>query len=230
MSLILGIESATQVCSVCLFQDGEILALKETLNPHSHAAMLAPFIKQILDEQALSPSDLKAVAVSKGPGSYTGLRIGVSTAKGLCYALGIPLISVSTTKAMAAGAVAFMPGQWRYCPMIDAKRMEVYTALYDEDLQCVADIEASIIVEGMFDQVLDAGTVLFFGDGAAKCRHLLERHPNARFNDEIRPSARFLASIATERYRTGEFEDVAYFEPFYLKDFIAGKPRVKGLR
>ncbi len=229
MSWILSIETATPVCSVCLSKGADMVALRETLTPQSHAAILAPFVQEVLQEAGIQAAELDAVVISKGPGSYTGLRIGVSTAKGICYALDKPLVSVSTPRAMAYGAIQAHLGYYRYCPMIDARRMEVYLAFYDNELHIDGGIEAKIIETGTLDAVLDKGKVLFFGDGAAKCKDILSKHPNAFFDTDFTPSAVHLARIGYERFLSGIREDVAYFEPFYLKDFIAGPPKVKGL-
>lgn len=206
-----------------------MVALRETLTPQSHAAILAPFVQEVLQEAGIQAAELDAVVISKGPGSYTGLRIGVSTAKGICYALDKPLVSVSTPRAMAYGAIQTHPGYYRYCPMIDARRMEVYLAFYDNELNIDGGIEAKIIETGTLKAILDKGKVLFFGDGAAKCKDILSKHPNACFDTDFTPSAVHLARIGYERFLSGVREDVAYFEPFYLKDFVAGPPKVKGL-
>lgn len=229
MNWILSIETATPVCSVCLSQGTVVVASRETSTPQSHAAILAPFVQEVLQEAGIQAAELDAVVISKGPGSYTGLRIGVSTAKGICYALDKPLVSVSTPRAMAYGAIQAHPGYYRYCPMIDARRMEVYLAFYDNELNIDGGIEAKIIETGTLNAILDKGKVLFFGDGAAKCKDILSKHPNACFDTDFTPSAVHLARIGYERFLSGVREDVAYFEPFYLKDFVAGPPKVKGL-
>ncbi|HRY98914.1 MAG TPA: tRNA (adenosine(37)-N6)-threonylcarbamoyltransferase complex dimerization subunit type 1 TsaB [Bacteroidales bacterium] len=228
MAWLLAIESATQVCSVALSHAGETRFLRETHEPNAHSRLLAGFVRELMDEAGLAMPDLGGVVVSKGPGSYTGLRIGVSTAKGLCYGLGIPLIAVPTLEGMALGALAQAPPGTLLCPMIDARRMEVYTALYNPSMETVMETRAQIVEEKTFQEYLDQFSILFFGSGADKCREVI-RHPNASFNTSLHPSAGHLSRIGWERFTARAFEDVAYFEPYYLKDFVAAKPRVKGL-
>ena len=234
MANILCIETATTACSVTLNRDGDILSVKETAEKNAHSAKLTLFIDEILKDNNLVFSDLDAVAVSKGPGSYTGLRIGVSTAKGLCYALDIPLIAINTLQSLAWGVVKKHtdgksgPGTL-FCPMIDARRMEVYAAVYNSNLKEVRETRADIIETGSFSDYLDKSRVFFFGDGAGKCKGTII-HPNAVFEDGIFPSAANMSILAHQKFQQKQFEDVAYFEPFYLKDFIAGIPRVKGLK
>ena len=231
MALILGVETATPVCSVALIRDGEVMARLESHRGNDHSALLTVFVEQMLKESGIALSDLHAVAVSKGPGSYTGLRIGVSAAKGYCYALSIPLIAVPTLLSMAAGMLAHdtMPGRHQYfCPMIDARRMEVYASVYDSSLRELSPVTATVITKDSFSTYLEQGPVIFFGNGAMKTRDVLGDHPNAVF-DAMPASAAYMGNLAETFYQQKRFEDVAYFEPFYLKDFIAGKPRVKGL-
>lgn len=233
MATILCIESATPICSIALVQNGVVVRLQETDALQSHAASLMEFIQQVLVSAGLAVSVIDAVAVSKGPGSYTGLRIGVSTAKGLCFALDKPLIGIGTLKSMAIGMIkAFSPCETStlFCPMIDARRMEVYTSIYDISAAEIVPVSAKIIDESSFAELLQSHTVVFAGDGSAKCRNLLEPHPNARFINQEIVSAANMATLANEAFSKGFFEDVAYFEPYYLKDFIAGKSHVKGLR
>ena len=221
MALFLLIETATKSCSVSLSSENKIIACKEEVNEqYSHAEKLTVFITELFKTQDFSIKDLDAVAVSKGPGSYTGLRISVSTAKGLCYALDIPLISVSTLKAMAFG-MAQKEKSDLYCPMIDARRMEVYNAFYNSTNKEIRGIQADIIEACSYQKELDK-KVLFFGDGAEKCKQMIQ-HPNARFIDGIFPSSKDMLEIANEKFAEKDFEDVVYFEPFYLKDFVAGK-------
>ena len=221
MALILLIETSTKSCSVSLSSENKIIACKEEVNEqYSHAEKLTVFITELFKTQDFTIKDLDAVAVSKGPGSYTGLRISVSTAKGLCYALDIPLISVSTLKAMAFG-MAQKEKSDLYCPMIDARRMEVYNAFYNSTNKEIRGIQADIIEEYSYRKELDK-KVLFFGDGAEKCKQMIQ-HPNARFLDGIFPSSKDMLEIANEKFAEKDFEDVVYFEPFYLKDFVAGK-------
>lgn len=235
MSLILCIETATPVCSVALSKNGEILSLKETAKKNSHSEVVTLFIDDLLRENKIQYTDLNAVAVSKGPGSYTGLRIGVSTSKGLCYALGIPLIAINTLRSMAYGMAEIYLKEGKtsenilFCPMIDARRMEVYSAIYDENNNEVRETKAEIIEKKSFSEYPEQNQMIFFGDGAAKCKDIIT-HPNSFFYENIHPSAINMVLIAEQKFQKQQFEDVAYFEPFYLKDFIAGMPKVKGLK
>ena len=226
--LILHIETSTELCSVALSHSIRCHAVRENSEGRNHAAMLTPFIDELLNEGNISIHRLNAIAISSGPGSYTGLRIGMSTAKGLCYGGNIPLISVSTLQAMSMGFVQQhdVSVSTLLCPMIDARRMEVYTALYDKDGQQVKDVSAEIITEHFFAPWLDKYQIFFFGNGAAKCRTTIT-HPNAVFTEGFTHSARYMIQLALQAYREKQFEDIAYFEPFYLKDFIAG-PKKKG--
>ena len=225
------IETATQVCSVVLASEGRILARRDSDVPNAHSTRLSVFIQEVLDENRLTPSDLGAVCVSAGPGSYTGLRIGVSSAKGICYALGIPLVSVPTLLSMAALYYRQHPEyKGLVCPMIDARRMECYTMVVAPGLDVLRPTAADVITEGIFDEYLNRCEVTFIGDGAAKTRPLLGNHPNARFDDSFRLSAEGMIDLAAQRLAEGKTEDVAYFEPFYLKDFVAKKSVVHGLR
>jgi tRNA threonylcarbamoyladenosine biosynthesis protein TsaB len=229
MGLILSIETSTTVCSAALHREGKILGSELTQVPNSAASQLAVMIDNLLGKSGAAARDLQAVAVSSGPGSYTGLRIGVATAKGVCYALGIPLIAVSSLELMAAQVHASREqrttnsGQL-FCPMIDARRMEVYTTLFDSDLHVIEPVQASIIDASSYVMVLEKNEVLFFGNGSDKCREVIT-HPNAKFVTGIYPSAEWLGRLAWEKFEKAEFEDVAEFEPFYLKDFIAKKPK-----
>jgi tRNA threonylcarbamoyladenosine biosynthesis protein TsaB len=206
-------------------QHGQVLAIKELNERNIHAEVITVFIEELFSTGGKTYNDLDAVAVSSGPGSYTGLRIGVSTAKGLCFALDKPLIGVETMQAMADGMVAKIAASSDIllCPMIDARRMEVYTALFDAKGNRLRPTSAEIIDEHSFADILQNNAVLFFGDGAEKCRALLEQHPNAQFDTGFVNSATHLAATAQKKFEASIFEDVAYFEPFYLKDFIAGK-------
>lgn len=238
MSLILNIETATGVCSVALAFDGHLIGLKESTVKNSHSSLLAMFIDELIKTAGILPSALDAVAVSEGPGSYTGLRIGVATAKGLCYSLGKPLIAVNTLQAMAMGmSHSPAPSPIRegelsvlYCPMIDARRMEVYCAIFDETGKEIRETKAEIMDEYSLMEFLGKNKVVFAGDGALKCRPLFEKHPNAIFSADFQTSATFMILLSEEKFSRKKFEDLAYFEPFYLKDFVAGKPRVKGLK
>lgn len=238
MALLLCLETATRICSVSLFRDAEVLSLRESDVPNIHSAKLTVFIEEVLKESGTLYHDLDAVAVSMGPGSYTGLRIGVAAAKGLCYALGKPLVAVPTLQAMAWGMsgseairqVRSDATPVLFCPMIDARRMEVYCGLYDQENREVREVRAEIVDENSFSAFLQKHMVIFGGDGAGKCRDVLGGHPNAVFADSFGASSLFMHSIALTRMENGHMEDVAYFEPFYLKEFVAGKPHVKGLR
>ncbi|WP_345951426.1 MULTISPECIES: tRNA (adenosine(37)-N6)-threonylcarbamoyltransferase complex dimerization subunit type 1 TsaB [unclassified Mucilaginibacter] len=224
MSLILQIETATTACSVALVDNGNVLALKELNQRNVHAEVITIFIEDVFKTAQKTYQDIDAVAVSSGPGSYTGLRIGVSTAKGMCYALDKPLIAVETLQAMADGmAKQVTDKSLLLCPMIDARRMEVYTALFDVNGNRLQNTTAEIIDENSFATVLASQKVLFFGDGAAKCQSVLEAHGNALFHTNFINSAAHLAFRAGAAFEARLFEDVAYFEPFYLKEFIAGK-------
>ncbi len=227
MSIILQIETATPVCSVAISVDGETVALKEEKAPNIHAASLTLFIEEAMKMANLSYAQLDAVAVSKGPGSYTGLRIGVSTAKGLCFALEKPLIAINTLKMMANGYLlqhANFGGL--VCPMIDARRMEVFTAVFDHHLEEVEHTHAKIVDDKSFVLELQNNYVSFIGDGAEKCRSVID-DPNAHFISENYNSATFMSNLAYTAFQANEFEDVAYFEPFYLKDFVFTTPKKK---
>ena len=228
--LILLIETATAVCSVALANDNKILAEVHSEEPNAHSSKLSPFIEQIFAQCGKNVSQLDAVCVSSGPGSYTGLRIGVSTAKGLCYALGKPLLAVPTLQGMAAQYYAMNP-EYRgmVCPMIDARRMECYTAIYGPNAEELKAVSADIIEPGIYDSYLDRGEVVFVGDGAAKTRDILGNHPNARYAGDFAISATGMLTVALEKLKKGQVEDVAYFEPYYLKDFVAKKSVVRGL-
>lgn len=228
MALILQIETATQTCSVALAQDGVLLYVLEKTERNIHAGVITVFIEELMQKADKQFSELDAIAVSMGPGSYTGLRIGVSTAKGLCYALDIPLIAINTLEAMAAGFMTkcfSVNANTVFCPMIDARRMEVYAAVYNHQNELILETEAKIINEQSFPDLLNQYIVYFFGDGASKCEAILGLHLNARVMDDFENSASHLTSLAFSKFKQQAFEDVAYFEPFYLKDFIAGKQK-----
>lgn len=222
MSIILGIETATKMCSVAISKDGELMAIKEQGGAYSHAENLNNFIAEVVEKAGITLNDIDVIAVSKGPGSYTGLRIGVSTAKGLCYSLNKPLISADTLKVLAK---SITENNVLVRPMIDARRMEVYTAAYDSASTEVAPIEAKIVDETSFADELANNKVVFLGDGAEKCKEVLGAHPNAIFIDDKHPSAKELNALALEKLKANELENVAYFEPFYLKDFVATTPK-----
>ncbi len=219
MALILCLETATTNCSVGIAKDGKLLALKEDNSKnYSHAEKLHIFINEALEEAGITSKDLDAVAISKGPGSYTGLRIGVSSAKGLCYSLDIPLISVPTLDLLA---YRLKDIQGVIVSMLDARRMEVYSAVYDPGMNQLRATQAQILDESSFAQYLETSKVHFIGNGVAKFEDICT-HPNAVYHKEQYPSANEMAEIAEFKYQKSDTEDVAYFEPYYLKDFIAG--------
>jgi len=225
--LILSLETSTRVCSVALHQNGEALACYELFTEKSHSGMLTTLVRQVVEHAGFRLAALDAVAVAKGPGSYTGLRIGISTAKGLCFALDRPLLAVNTLEAMARQVVDFVPAEARLCPMLDARRMEVYCAVFDTKLTSIEPTRAKIVDETAFAEQLAEHPVYFFGDGAAKCQALLTRHENARFPaTPVFPSARTMGLLATRAYEIGAFENVVAFEPFYLKEFVGTKKAV----
>lgn len=227
MATILQIETATQVCSAAIAVNGETIALKELMANNIHAGSLTLFIQEVMNNADLAYADLDAVAVSKGPGSYTGLRIGVSTAKGLCFALNKPLIGIDTLQMMAAGFVAGHPAyDGLICAMIDARRMEVFTSIYDSQLNNASAITAKIIDADSFANELNANKITFIGDGAEKCKDVLQ-HEYAFFSTHNYNSATNMSKLAAEAYALKKFEDVAYFEPFYLKDFVLTTPKKK---
>jgi tRNA threonylcarbamoyladenosine biosynthesis protein TsaB len=229
MSKIMCIDTATDVCTVSIFDADNCLAFRDSGEERSHAVQLAVYIDEVLKETNLKVSDLDAIAVSKGPGSYTGLRIGVSMAKGLCYASGIPLVSVSTLQAMCYGLsddfkAANTLNDFYFCPMLDARRMEVYTAFFNADYSKHQDIRAEIIDDDSFASLLNEKQVIFFGNGAEKTKQHIT-HKNAIYFDDYKHSSKYMASIAQQKLKVNKVEDVAYFEPFYLKDFVATTPR-----
>lgn len=227
MSCILHIETSTDVCSVALSQDGVCLHEEIDTNGRRHAEILAPFVEEAVSFADSHAIPLDAVSVSAGPGSYTGLRIGVSTAKGLCYGRDLKLISIPTLKVLCTPILLYredIPDNALLCPMIDARRMEVYTAIYDRALHEVVPTDAVIVNENSFAEILDKQPVFFFGNGADKSRDTL-KHPNAHFIEGIVPKASNMLPLAERALALNETEDVAYYEPFYLKQFVAGKSK-----
>ncbi len=250
MALILNLETATTVCSVSLAKDGKLIALKEQNGNYSHAENLTLFIENVCKQGNVKLSDIEAIAVSKGPGSYTGLRIGVSTAKGLCYSLDKPLVAVDTlkylslatssryitlsaTEGRSSRAVTLSGVEGRvdagqptfFCPMLDARRMEVYCAIYDSVGKEIKPTAAEIIDEHSFSDIFKTNKIVFFGDGAAKCKETFSQNSNTIFIDDVVPSAKEMIGLSEQAYNAKQFENVAYFEPFYLKDFVAGKKK-----
>ncbi len=218
MARILHLETSASVCSVAVSEDGEPIALAEHEESNAHSRVLFSLIRDVLEQAGWKKSDLGAVALSAGPGSYTGLRIGSSAAKGICFSLNLPLIAVDTLSAMAFGAKKRLPGCLAYVPILDARRMEVYTAAYDSGGQNVMPPIAVVIENNMFCALLEAGPVLFAGSGVQKCMHLLD-HRNALFEIHARPGAEDMSTIAHKMFINNELEDIAYFEPRYLKTF-----------
>ena len=231
--MILCLETATPVCSVALNDGTKNKALRECKGQNAHSEKITIFIDEILRETGINYNQLGAVAVSKGPGSYTGLRIGVSTAKGICYAADLPLMAIDTLHAMAYGMRDKLGVQLQsndlLVPMIDARRMEVYCALFDAELKPVKGTEALVVDEHSFDEYLQEHRLWLFGDGAPKLKELFKETSQIQIVDDFAPSAAYMAALSDEALKAGDFVDVAYFEPYYLKDFIAGKPHVKGL-
>ena len=226
MANILCIETATVNCSVAVFVDGELKSIRESnTGGYSHSENLHVYIKEVIDEAGIGVKGIDAVAVSRGPGSYTGLRIGVSAAKGLAYALGVPLVAVDTLKLMAISAQKNTKADL-YIPMIDARRMEVYSAVYDMGMDKVRDVEAVVVDEDSYSFLPKDKVVCFCGDGMNKCREVI-KHACVNWVDDIYPSAAMMGVEAERLYAGKCYEDVAYFEPYYLKDFVGGAPARK---
>jgi len=224
LTYILNIETATTNCSVSLSSEGGTLVLKEDYNNnYSHAERLHVYIDEVLKEAKVELKDLEAISVSKGPGSYTGLRIGVSAAKGLCFALNKPLISIATLESLAHQVNI---DQGIIVAMLDARRMEVYSAIFNSNYNQVRETQAQVLDAQSFKSYLEQGKVYFIGNGVAKTKELIS-HPNAVFIEDKLPSANEMSSMAFQKYKLNDTEDVAYFEPYYLKDFIALKPKAK---
>lgn len=231
--MILCLETSTAVCSVALVKEGNVIALRESLDGQNHAEKITLFIDEVMKEAKGAYKDLDAIAVSKGPGSYTGLRIGVSTAKGLCYAMEKPLIAIDTLAAMAQGFISQQPTANSQspilCPMIDARRMEVYSAFFNEKMERTTETEALIIDENSFMELKQDHHLYLFGDGADKLFTLFEKEENITVVEKFHCSAAYMATLAEKSFNEQDFVDTAYFEPFYLKDFVPGIPKVKGL-
>ena len=237
MALILNLETANTVCSVSLAKNGLLLALKEQNGDYSHSENLTLFIEDVLLQAKCTLSEIDAVAVSMGPGSYTGLRIGVSTAKGLCYSLNKPLIAINTLQHLSLSVSENLKSNPLhltshishltsiFCPMLDARRMEVYCAIYDSSNNEIKPTTAQVIDEHSFSDLLNTNVIYFFGDGSTKCKDLLSSNKNAHFIDDVVASAKNMISLSEKAFVNNRFEDIAYFEPFYLKDFLVGKKK-----
>jgi tRNA threonylcarbamoyladenosine biosynthesis protein TsaB len=226
--MILCLETATNICSVALCDGNGVVAVRDNHDLKSHATMVTVLAAEVLAEAGIAVSDLDAVAVSRGPGSYTGLRIGVSAAKGMAFGASIAMISVDTTLSMYYGMTDIMAGEnlseTLFCPMLDARRMEVYYTLYNHGGNIIRDTRAEVITGESFSDIPESWRIIFFGDGAEKCRGLI-KHENSVFSTGFRISASFMQKPVYEAFLNKRFEDVAYFEPYYLKDFIVTKPR-----
>jgi tRNA threonylcarbamoyladenosine biosynthesis protein TsaB len=238
MSIILSIETSTKACSAAIHQDGNLLSVSELYNEKSSSGMLTTLIEHVAKTASLTLKEVDAIAVAKGPGSYTGLRIGVSTAKGLCFTLEKPLIAINTLEAMAYQLFAVRHSAVNYklgdsplsillCPMLDARRMEVYCAVFNADtIEIIEPTQAKIIDETSFADLLENQQMIFFGDGAEKCQTTLGRNPNAvLLNQTIFPSAKSIGALANRAFEQQQFENVADFEPFYLKEFVGTTPK-----
>ena len=228
MALILNIDTSTEICSVAIARDGKLLALKENDEGLNHSVLLGVYVDELLKENGIRAKELDAVAVSMGPGSYTGLRIGVSLAKGICFGTGKPLIAISTLKALAISVARNVDEEALFCPMIDARRMEVYSAIFNRNGEMIRDVRAEIIDPSSFSDWLVDHKIYFFGNGSGKVKEVIV-HPHARFVDQVVTSAVNMITLAEQKWEEKTFEDLAYFEPFYLKDFIATVPKKKVL-
>lgn len=225
---ILCIETSTNCCSAAIAINGESKAIRANLTGANHASELPLFVEELMNEARVNSWTIDAVALSQGPGSYTGLRIGASLAKGLCYGLNIPLIPVDTLQILCKAALAQqLPQDAVLCPMLDARRMEVYTSIYTRECARMRDIEAKIIDEHAFEAELAEQAICFFGNGAAKCKELIQS-PNAYFIDDVLPQAQYMGTLA-EQLPQLDIKQVAYYEPFYLKEFVAAPSHIKGL-
>lgn len=220
MAVLLAIETSSTVCSVALFKDGQLLGASALQIEKSHSSHITVMISQLIGNCGLALQDLSAVAISGGPGSYTGLRIGSSTAKGLCFSLDIPLLEVSTLYGLAAQVIAATPNpeQFLFCPMLDARRMEVYTCLLNHQLHEIMPVAPVILDADVLREKLMQQAIIFFGSGANKFKEMVSENKNALFIDNILPSAKTIGQLALTKYAQAQFEDVAYYEPFYLKD------------
>lgn len=231
MVTILCMETGSTTCSVALGSESGIIGVREVSDANTHASNLPVLIEELKQEAGIDLEDIDAIAVSMGPGSYTGLRIGVSLAKGMCYALHKPLIAVGSLEAMVNGVgeyinMADINSHAMLSPMIDARRMEVYTQLFDKQGLKLSEVKALVVEPDTFIHLLEENTVVFFGSGASKCKQVIG-NSGAIFVEHFKPSARYLLPLALKKFRDESFEDIAYFEPYYLKDFVPTKPKKK---
>lgn len=224
MTLILSIETSTITSSIAIHEDGRLISSQNIHIDKSHSEYLTLSIKYLFETSGVRMKDIDAVAISKGPGSYTGLRIGTSTAKGICYALDTKLIAINSLESMAFGMAKYQHKDTLLCPMIDARRMEVYCLISDNNLAIIEKTQAKIIDESSFKNLLSDNKIIFFGNGAIKCKPMFDHTQNAIFIEDIVPSAEDIGILAWRAYQQETFENLAYFEPYYLKDFIAKKP------
>ncbi|GAA4311868.1 tRNA (adenosine(37)-N6)-threonylcarbamoyltransferase complex dimerization subunit type 1 TsaB [Nibribacter koreensis] len=229
MAYILSLETSSSVCSVALHQDQQLLTYAELRLEKSHSSHITVMVNQVLEYASVSLKEVDAVAVSGGPGSYTGLRIGSGTAKGLCYSLDIPLIAVDTLMSMAQQVIGTTPNKegFLYCPMLDARRSEVYTCIVTHDLNTALPVEPLILESSSFAPYLETQPVVFFGNGVTKAKELLAPHENAFYLENVKPSAKAIGELAFAKLQAQQFEDVAYYEPFYLKEVYITKPSIK---
>ncbi|MFT4752759.1 MAG: tRNA threonylcarbamoyladenosine biosynthesis protein TsaB [Salibacteraceae bacterium] len=225
MAIILNIETSTTVCSVSIGINGIVSSVKEVNEGYSHAEKLEQLIQSVLKDAGIEMKDLQAVSVSKGPGSYTGLRIGVSLAKGICYGAEIPLVSVPTLEAMALDPKLAYFKNANLVPMLDARRMEVYACVLSPTYEVLQATSAIVVDENSFATHIEQSETVFFGPGMSKCQETIGRFEKAIFQQDVLPSSAFMVSVSERKFNNQEFENMAYFEPFYLKDFVAGKPK-----
>lgn len=226
MSKILLIETATKVCSIGISVNGQRISIRENDEQKSCSQVITVMIEEVMKESTIKLSELDAVAVSCGPGSYTGLRIGISTAKGICYGLNKPLISINTLEVLANGFKINGKNEAMLCPLIDAKRNESYVAIYGRNLNQIIPPHPEIFNENSFEELLNKTMVYFFGDGSSKLKGIIKNHKNAIFEGPEYPSVAFMASSVEKKFCLNQFEDVAYFEPFYLKEFKSIRPPI----
>lgn len=225
MALLLALETSSPVCSVALYQDDRLLGLAELRVEKSHSSHITVLVEELLQNTGNRKEDLSAVVVSGGPGSYTGLRIGGATAKGLCFALAIPLVEISTLHSLAQEVISYTPdpATYLYCPMLDARRMEVFTCLLDHELREILPVEPVVLHEHSLADRLKEQKIIFFGSGAAKWKALLGDHPQALFINQVIPNAKLIGQMGWKKYQAKQFEDVAYYEPIYLKEVYITK-------